>query len=116
MRQLDRLMKLAAAALMSLAMLFALPVAATAQDFEVDEDYEYEPGEGLHEEEWYDPSDWFDYEAGVDRELDDVYDYYEGDYQEEYSEEDYEDGFGWDYSYYSDEWYDDDNDFYDWWD
>lgn len=22
--------------------------------------YEYEPMEGLHEEEWYDPSDWFD--------------------------------------------------------
>jgi hypothetical protein len=24
-----------------------------------DEEYEWEPGWGLHEEEWYDPSDWF---------------------------------------------------------
>lgn len=30
-------------------------------DDEIDSgDYEYEAGEGWHEEEWYDPSDWFD--------------------------------------------------------
>lgn len=42
-----------------------------AQDLD---DYEYEPGEGLHEEEWYDPSDWFDEEGeGIDYEADDAW-------------------------------------------
>ena len=35
------------------------------------QEYEYEADEGLHQEEWYDPSDWFDYEDGsVDYEED----------------------------------------------
>ena len=38
--------------------------------FYSDEDYEYEPGEGLHEEEWYDPSDWFNEDNRVDFEED----------------------------------------------
>lgn len=33
-------------------------------------EYEYEPGEGLHEEEWYDPSDWFDLSPTVNYEDD----------------------------------------------
>lgn len=32
--------------------------------------YEYEPGEGLHQEEWYDPGDWFDTGEGIDYEED----------------------------------------------
>lgn len=33
--------------------------------------YEFEPAEGYHEEEWYDPSDWLDLETGgVDYEED----------------------------------------------
>ncbi len=40
---------------------------AVAQDHA--DDYEWEPGHGVHEQEWYDPSDWFDYETtGVDYE------------------------------------------------
>jgi len=31
------------------------------------QEYEYEPDEGLHEEEWYDPSDWFDRDLMEDR-------------------------------------------------
>lgn len=34
------------------------------------QEYEYEPGEGLHREEWYDPSDWFDTSPGTDYEAD----------------------------------------------
>lgn len=34
------------------------------------QEYEYEPGEGLHQEEWYDPSDWVDTTEGVDYEDD----------------------------------------------
>ncbi|MCA9274574.1 MAG: hypothetical protein KDA29_00955 [Phycisphaerales bacterium] len=38
--------------------------AALAQDSDYgsqpDDHMEYEPGEGLHEEEWYDPTDWWD--------------------------------------------------------
>ena len=34
------------------------------------QEYEYEPDEGLHQEEWYDPSDWFDDTPGIDYEED----------------------------------------------
>jgi hypothetical protein len=74
-------------------------------------EWEYEPGEGLHREEWYDPSDWFDRPGeGISYEAD-WWDYsyryndpsgYYG-YYEPY-------GYGYvdrDYNYYTNEWYDD---------
>ena len=67
------------------------------------QEYEYEPDEGLHQEEWYDPSDWFDTTPGVDYEQDwwdtlgntwgyDAYDYNDYDY-----------GWGYDYDYGGDD-------------
>ena len=50
---------LAAAATLGLA---AGPAALTSAQ----EGYEYEPGTGTHEEEWYDPTDWFDDDFGYD--------------------------------------------------
>ena len=48
-------------------------------DYYDGEEYEYESGEGLHQEEWYDPSDWFDNDQGVDYERDDWgFDNYDG--------------------------------------
>ena len=47
------------------------------------QEYEWEPDEGLHEEEWYDPSDWGDDNDGVDYEEDledDLYNWYDVDY------------------------------------
>ncbi|GEM_PF-5655518 len=52
------------------------------------EQYEWEPGEGYHEQEWYDPSDWFEAGRDIDYESDAYDDYY------------YDD----DYSYYTDDW------------
>jgi hypothetical protein len=44
-------------------------------------EWEYEPDEGYHREEWYDPSDWFDTGVGVSYEdMDDAYDDYDYDY------------------------------------
>ena len=57
------------------------------------EDLEYEPGEGLHEEEWYDPSDWIDFDEGIEYEYDD-YDYEYGYYDDAYADDD------WFYDYY----------------
>jgi hypothetical protein len=34
------------------------------------EQYEYEPGEGYHEQEWYDPSDWLELGRDFEREAD----------------------------------------------
>lgn len=45
------------AALVTLALVFCAPATAWSID---ESEYEYEYYEGLHEEEWYDPSDWFD--------------------------------------------------------
>lgn len=62
-------------------------------DIEVEaEQYEYEPGEGYHEQEWYDPSDWFETGRDVDYE----YDRYEYDRYDDYGT----------YDYYTDDWYD----------
>lgn len=80
--------------------------------------YEWESGEGYHEEEWYDPSDWFDSDDTVDYENDynwgygDRYDLDGYDYNnyEDYTEEYYDDDF------YEEEYYFDDNyqeDYYD---
>ncbi len=61
-------------------------------------DIEWEAGEGYHEEEWYDPSDWADTDYGI-----------------EYETDDWGWGYG-DYGYYDEGWYDDDlydDEFYD---
>jgi hypothetical protein len=109
-------------------MLFALAVAGLFGTFcvpavaQYGEDYEYEPGEGLHEEEWYDPSDWdmgYD-DPGVDYEdswgyTDDYYDddtyYGEAGYGDDdawyeddadytgYYEDEYDDDYNYDYGY-----------------
>lgn len=63
----------------ALAVPLGLAPAASAQD------YEYEPDEGWHEEEWYDPTDWFD-DRPYNYEYDyDGYGYYDSDY---YTDED----------------------------
>lgn len=66
-----------------------------------EEAYEWEPGEGYHEEEWYDPSDWFDADSSVDYEDDYNWGYGDGtnltgydydhyyDYIDDYYEENY---------------------------
>jgi hypothetical protein len=115
-----------------------------------DDDLEYEVDEGVHEEEWYDPSDWGDDWAnpGIDYETDawdydyyDDYDYdaYDDDYYgDEWYEEDYDDVYGydderyedesydydygydydydydWGYDYYTEDWYEDEGVFYEW--
>lgn len=62
-------------------------------DTEVEsEQYEYEPGEGYHEQEWYDPSDWFEIGRDFDYEDDD---YVGGYYGDGYYDDD------WYYDYYS---------------
>jgi len=89
-----------------------MAVSAPALQAQDREHYEWEPGTGSHEEEWYDPSDWFDDDSGfrgVDYEEygpgqydPGDYDYYNDDYYE-YDEDDY-------YAY-EDDYYDDD---YEW--
>ncbi len=59
--------------------------ASPLQELGADEEYEWDPAWGLHEEEWYDPSDWFNDDGAVDvEELDDAwgydYDYYGDDF------------------------------------
>jgi hypothetical protein len=56
---------------------------AVAQDASEQDDveYEWEPGEGKHVEEWYDPSDWFNQDDVTDYEVDTLdYDNYAGTY------------------------------------
>ena len=55
------------AALTALVVLVPTATSSALQDLD---DYEYEADEGLHEQEWYDPSDWFDVEDGIDYESD----------------------------------------------
>lgn len=77
------------------ALLLAAPV-VMAQDNTLD-DYEYEADEGLHEEEWYDPSDWFESDNdGID---------YEYDYDPYYTDYDYYGESGYDYDPYRYDWY-----------
>lgn len=40
------------------------------------EQYEWESPEGYHEQEWYDPSDWFEYGRDLEYESDGYYDEY----------------------------------------
>lgn len=86
----------------------AVAAPAIAQDTSYDyegEHYEWEAGEGFHEEEWYDPSDWFDDDFGervVDYEDDDWfddYDYYDG-YYDNNAYSDWDDS-----GLYDDDWY-----------
>lgn len=133
------------AGVLTWAMMFAVP-AASAQNETGWDEYEYEYDEGLHKEEWYDPTDWFDDHEGVEYESD-WWDYgdsrrdYAGDYGSDW--DDYEgDNIGtrsgydyghydygwhydrvqndWDYGrhfdYYTDDWYDDEGDFSTWYD
>ena len=58
------------------------------------QEYEYEPDEGFHREEWYDPSDWFDTTPGVDYESDLFDSPFDGDPTDEY---DYTDNYDYDY-------------------
>src|SRR5690606_5205817 len=56
------------------------PIAGQETEYEngidiEEEAYEWEAGEGYHEEEWYDPSDWFDDDSTVDYEYDTDYGY-----------------------------------------
>lgn len=88
--------------------LLALATPVLAQDLD---DYEYEPGEGLHHQEWYDPGDWFDLENGIDYEGDgwdhdvhpteDQYGELEYGYHREWNPE--ENRWRTDYGFYSDE-------------
>ena len=79
----------------------AAPTTVTAAG---QEDYEWEPDEGLHEEEWYDPSDWMDDDwddevVTVDYEYDaTAYQAYWDGYYDGY----YDDAFG--YDYWDDAW------------
>ena len=68
-------------------------------------------GVEVEDEEWYDPSDWFDGDE-VEYEYEDDYDDYDDDY---YYDDDYDDGYYYDGDYYTDEW-GDDGDFAEWWD
>lgn len=70
--------------------LLLLPQMAAAQPAS---EMEWEPGEGYHEEEWYDPSDWFDEPGeGVSYEYDGWYDDYDYDYNDYY-------GYNYDWGY-----------------
>jgi len=79
-------------------------------DVEIEsEAYEWESDQGYHEEEWYDPSDWFDADYGVDYETDygygydyDAYDTYDYDSGYNYGYDDaydYAYDYGYDYDY-----------------
>lgn len=104
-----------AAGIVSLALIAgtvgSIEASAVAQDSYDDTDYEYEPGTGLHEEEWYDPSDWFNeddqisYEEGTSEYYGNDYDGYTGTdsyfdfdaYYDGYYDGYYDDSYGYDY-------------------
>ncbi|MEM8756412.1 MAG: hypothetical protein AAGF47_01345 [Planctomycetota bacterium] len=72
----------------------AAPATANAQYSDENEYKEWSEDEGIHEEEWYDPSDWFDDDfdgidiADTDYEYD--YDYYDDDTYALYDDEEYD--------------------------
>jgi len=72
----------------TLAFAFAIPHAVA------DDEYEWDPTWGLHEEEWYDPSDWFNEDNKIDYE----------DYA--YDDSSYTDNYWNGYNYYGDYGYD----------
>ncbi|GAB4556136.1 MAG: hypothetical protein Tsb0013_18970 [Phycisphaerales bacterium] len=81
------------------AMFAGSALTATPAAAQVQQDWEWEAGEGFHEEEWYDPSDWFDDDydkqpyVAIDYEFsetayDAYYDgYYDGFYDDEFGAE-----------------------------
>jgi hypothetical protein len=102
--------------------LMVTPMSAAGQQGMQDQ-YEYEYDQGLHEEEWYDPSDWFSTKQDIDYEQDwyentyQYYDedfepgyrgYYEGEEFEAFEEDDY------DFDYYTDTWFEEDDEFDEW--
>lgn len=150
MKQIRKNFSIVTALFIALAFCISFPMQAAAQQNQ----YEYEADEGIHQEEWYDPGDWFDTDDAVDYETDwydytynypydydydyDYYDYGRGYYGDdeftEYGEGDFndygyneayeenydtfyeDDEFGWNYDYYSDDWYDDEGAFEEWYD
>jgi hypothetical protein len=88
-----------------------LPFVSSTTAAQADE-WEWDPTWGYHQEEWYDPSDWFNADDGyVDYE-----DYYYGDYYDDDGVLDdgtYDNPYG--YDYYTSDWFDDDADFDGWW-
>ena len=100
-------------------------LASLSADTVLAEDTEWDPTWGYHQEEWYDPSDWFNDDSAVDYEDDYYGDYYDDNYYEDgydggYYDDDYYDyNYGYDgyyppYDYYSEDWFDDEPDFDDW--
>ena len=67
---------------------------ATNLDDVETEQYEYEADEGYHEQEWYDPSDWFEIGRDMDYESDDDEAFTGGYYGDGYYDDD------WFYDYY----------------
>ncbi|XZE51331.1 hypothetical protein SH139x_002977 [Planctomycetaceae bacterium SH139] len=62
------------------------------------EQYEWEDGEGYHEQAWYHPSDWFTTGRDVEYENDDYYasDYYHDDsYTDQWYDDEYDDTWYW---------------------
>lgn len=101
LRNTDITRKLTTAAIAPALALALTAGTATAQD------YEWEPDEGLHQEEWYDPSDWFNSDDSVDYEYDWAdwpyyYDTYSTAYWDGYYDGYYDDEFG--YDYWNDAW------------
>lgn len=72
--------------------LAALSIAISPAAVLADEDYEWEAGEGYHEEEWYDPTDWFNEDNQISYEYDYPYynDSYWGDTTLDYNTWDYD--------------------------
>lgn len=118
---------LSVAALPAMVIALSLPATGFAQNETGIDEWEYEPGEGLHKEEWYDPGDWFtdSGEEGIHYETDDWgYDYNyphtnyddDRDYGWYYDRAENDWDYGWHYEYYTDDWYDDDGVFDTWYD
>ncbi len=79
---------------------------------EPDEDMEYEPGEGLHEEEWYDPTDWWDddFDGRRGPTVDYEYDDWDTDYDWEDDDWDYDEPYAvYDGEPYMVSWWDESN-------
>lgn len=76
----------------------ALPLCAVAGTATAQQDeWEWEPGEGYHREEWYDPGDWFNDDDRIDYEYDwDDLDY---EYDTRYDDEAWGQDFGWYYAW-----------------
>lgn len=94
--------------------LLVVPFTLFATPVQADDQYEWDPTSGYHEEEWYDPSDWFN-EEDQQVEYEDMYngDYYDGDVTA-YDEYDEQDDYGSDY--YTADWFDQEPDFDNWYD